>query len=517
MATKFHSRERRKSLYDPSYGLFRTHQFDPDATGLVTGDIFPDRTKAVTFAVTVKRTDATPTGIVLEFGDATTGLAIWFAEDDGKIYAAAGDGALDDGVTLDGIAPPDSQIIRIVFAVIPASGKARLWLNGQLVAAGEAAGGELPNGWAAAADGAIGAVDGAVTTRVPVADRITLDEAAIVSPVNAFHNQRPRQFFEASLRTAITLTTLSLTATGTDTLTPQFDFSSGTVVAYKNGDYHSTITTGVAGSIAVVLGDIVQYVASDWNTVTVIDMQGDSVSGDISGWTLPSSLTDLLLLNTSVSGNVSGWILPSSLVNLYLYNTSISGDISSWVFPSSLVNLYLRNTTVSGDISSWVLPSSLEILRLDSTSVSGDISGWTLPSSSVDLRLYITSVSGDISSWALPSSLVNLLLYNTNVSGDISGWTLPSSLANLLLQVTSVDYASGGSLTGITSSLVQIDLDDCAFSQTEVDAVLGDCVASTISGKTLEVAGSNSAPSVFGEADKTTLVGNGWTVTTTAP
>lgn len=198
MANKFHARERRKSLYDPSYELFRTHQFTPDATGLVTGDIFPDRTKAVTFAVTTKRTDTTPTGIILEFGNATTGLAIWFAVADGKIYAAAGDAVADDGVTLEGTAPPEDQIIRIVFSVMPSSGKARLWLSGQLVAADEAAGGEFPNGWSAPADGAIGAVDTTVTTRVPVADRVTLANASIISPVNVFHDQRPRQFFEVA-------------------------------------------------------------------------------------------------------------------------------------------------------------------------------------------------------------------------------------------------------------------------------------------------------------------------------
>lgn len=198
MAFKFNNRERRKSLYDPVYELFRTHQFAYNAVGILTGTVFPVRSQAITVAVTIKRTAASPTGIIMEFGSATTGLAIWFAVADGKIYAAAGDAAAADGVTLAGLAPPQDQIIRIVFSVIPESGKARLWLNGQLVAHGVSTNGDMPNGWSDGGNGAIGAVDGTVTTRVPVADRVTLANAVILSPANAFHNQRPRQFFEVA-------------------------------------------------------------------------------------------------------------------------------------------------------------------------------------------------------------------------------------------------------------------------------------------------------------------------------
>lgn len=221
--------KRRKSLYDPTYKLFRTHDFAADETNIATGTVFPDRTKPITVAVTVKRTNTTPSGIILELGSATTGLAIWFAAADSKVYAAAGDATppggagtgaaifkdgdtvwkdgdviwVDrqavgyNGLTLEGIAPPQGQIVRIVFSVIPASGKARLWMNGKLVAHGSA-GDTLPNGWSDGSDGEVGGVDTDVTTRVPVADRITLAQAVILSPVTMFHNQRPRQFFEVA-------------------------------------------------------------------------------------------------------------------------------------------------------------------------------------------------------------------------------------------------------------------------------------------------------------------------------
>lgn len=226
MANKFHARERRKSLYDPSFELFRTHQFAPDATGILTGTVFPDRMKPITVAVTVNRTGASPQGVILEFGSSTTGLALWFSGADDKLYAAAGDGVvlasdtiwidgdiywtdgdivwlgspeyIEDGLTLEGDEPPQGQILRIVFSVIPGAGKARLWANGALVAHGQESGGFIANGWSDAEVGAVGQVSGSATSRIPEADRITLADAVILSPVNAFHNQRPRQFFEVA-------------------------------------------------------------------------------------------------------------------------------------------------------------------------------------------------------------------------------------------------------------------------------------------------------------------------------
>lgn len=223
MSRLSNARNRRKSLYDPTYKLFRTHTFAIGATNIATGDVFPDREKPITIDITVKRTGASPQGVIAEFGSSTTGLALWFSGTDQKIHAAAGDGLIliadvdwvdgditwtdgdvtwfdstgsdVDGITLEGTEPPETQIVRIVFSVIPTISKARLWINGKLVAHGEFAG-AFPNGWSDTEVGAVGDISGSATSRIPVADRITLADAAVLSPLSAFHNQRPRQFFE---------------------------------------------------------------------------------------------------------------------------------------------------------------------------------------------------------------------------------------------------------------------------------------------------------------------------------
>jgi hypothetical protein len=216
-------------LYDPTFELHRTHQFPIGTTGIATGTVFPDRTKALTVSVTVKRTGADPAGLIFELGSSSVGLAIWFQGSDDKIHAAAGSpvaapafdvewtdtvdtlwtdtadtfwqdligGTGYDGVTCIGPAPPQGQIVRIVFSVIPSSGKGRLWINGKLEAHDDALA-AFPSGWADTGDGAVGEVDGTVITRVAVGDRITLTGAAVISPVNVYQNQRPRQFFEVA-------------------------------------------------------------------------------------------------------------------------------------------------------------------------------------------------------------------------------------------------------------------------------------------------------------------------------
>jgi len=288
--------------------------------------------------------------------------------------------------------------------------------------------------------------------------------------------------------------TLRLTATATGNLTPKFVFSRGVCEVYINGVYSSSITSNVEATIAVINGDSVEYRFTDWQSVTTIDTHSDKVSGDISGWVLPSTLQYLSVYSTSVSGDISGWVLPSTLQYLYVYSTSVSGDISGWTLPSSLATLAVNSTSVSGDISGWTLPSSLATLSVSTTSVSGDISGWTLP-----------------------STLVSFYVSATSVSGDISGWVLPSSLVILYVNNTSVTYGTGNAFDGITSSLTKIDFDNCSLLWNDVDRVLQDCVDSGVTGKTLDLAGTNAAPSAAGEANKTTLVtGRSWTVSTTA-
>ena len=116
-------------------------------------------------------------------------------------------------------------------------------------------------------------------------------------------------------------------ATGVATVTPLFTFS-GTIKVYVEDEYVKDLTTDVEDSIALTVGEKLEYVCSDWDSITKIDIRDDKVSGDISGWVLPAGLVNFSVHTTGVSGDISGWVLPSTLVSFYVYSTKISYDSS---------------------------------------------------------------------------------------------------------------------------------------------------------------------------------------------
>lgn len=191
--TRHNAYRRRLSHLDPASGLFCTHQFAHDATAIDVASGFPDRAKPVTVSTIIHITNATPAGVILELGSAVTGLALWIAAADRRLYGAAGDAAADDGLTVTGPVCQNGQHLRITFAVVPGAGKGRLWVNGMLVGIAYSTNKPLPNGWSSDGAGAVGQVDTDITTRVALGDRIQLAGASIVAPVNVYHNQTPRE------------------------------------------------------------------------------------------------------------------------------------------------------------------------------------------------------------------------------------------------------------------------------------------------------------------------------------
>ena len=189
----FHSRERRKSHLDPALGLFQTHSFGTSDTAIDTGVRFPVRSRPITFSVDVRRSGS-PNGIVLELGDSTTGLALWL--DGATVGFTAGDAAGDQGVlaTADNVLMADGQLAKFTFGVVPGSGVIALWNRSSLIAYAQSAAMSMNNGWASSALGAIGEINGTVTTRVPLGQRQPLTGASIAKGVRSFQGQVPRQF-----------------------------------------------------------------------------------------------------------------------------------------------------------------------------------------------------------------------------------------------------------------------------------------------------------------------------------
>lgn len=194
-------RKHRRALVDPTLGMF-CHRTIPDATTVVgTGYLDVLRAKVMTFAIAVVKTATASDGIVYEFGNPTGGLALWF-EQDGimRFCAGRGTGAPTQGVTMQVMNPPVGRRMRVVAAVNPGDGKARVWVDGDLKAAAQASAGNMGGGWT---DNANGRVNGAAgpgapnntSDRIPTASRIALANVSIIAPLKLYHNQLPRTFY----------------------------------------------------------------------------------------------------------------------------------------------------------------------------------------------------------------------------------------------------------------------------------------------------------------------------------
>ena len=123
-------------------------------------------------------------------------------------------------------------------------------------------------------------------------------------------------------------------------------------------------------------------------------------------------------------------------------------------------------------------------------------------------------ISGDIADLSGLTSLTVLYLYSTSVSGDIADLSGLTSLTALYLYSTSIDTYTQGTLPDWDACEIQIQA--LGLSEAEVDDFLCDLnAASSASTKTLNISGSNSAPSATGLACETSLEGKGWTVTVT--
>ncbi len=181
---------------------------------------------------------------------------------------------------------------------------------------------------------------------------------------------------------------------------PRVDFPAGYSPYWDfNGQIYPA-TSGAAIS-APAVGGMQRAVLKGvpLSALTRLDANSTGLVGDITNLRPDRfrAMQYLYLYLTSVSGDISGWVLPSTMRNLYLASTSVSGDISGWVLPSSMRILYLASTSVSGDISGWVLPSSMRILYLASTSVRVLATFAGVGTGMQDFRIYSCSLpAGDV-------------------------------------------------------------------------------------------------------------------------
>ena len=317
--------------------------------------------------------------------------------------------------------------------------------------------------------------------------------------------------------------TITGTAKGDDTLTPEFTFPSGTIEVEVGGVHHSDLSTGVAGSIIVTTGQKVEYICSDWDAITGIELQNDKFNCDVGAWTLPTALTVLNLgssFTTGFSGDIGSWVLPANLEYFDLSYTKMIGTVTDWVLPSTLVCFKIGVSSITVNMTNWDLSNcpNLETFYANvNSNISGDLSNWEFPNSFETLYLHApSSISCSIANWDFSTTALKRLAIGTGgLSGDISRWILPASCVDIWFNNSAIDYDStGGCLKDIISESIDINWDNAGLTYTQVDNILADLVTSGVANGEVKLDGTNSGPSSAGTASKNTLEADGWTVQT---
>lgn len=220
------------------------------------------------------------------------------------------------------------------------------------------------------------------------------------------------------------------------------------------------------------------------DSLSVVDFQGQGVSGDI------SALENL------------------SILQLYLDSKNITGDIKSIGKISTLNTFELRGSSVTGDISALANLKNLTKFSNYGTVLYGNISAFSGLSKLTSFELFASAlnrITGDIGTLSNLPQLNKIDITYSNITGDVAN--MPSSFSLLAL------HSNTGTLTWSSrpSSANIISLKD-GIRFNNIDKMLQDqanCQVPSISTKIIDVLGTRTSAS---DAAVTTLQQKGYTV-----
>lgn len=177
-----------------------------------------------------------------------------------------------------------------------------------------------------------------------------------------------------------------------------------------------------------------------------------TVKGEFDNWTFNSGLTHFYLY-TPICGDMTTWDISNTNITTfnvcgYNYNQNVSGDMSAWVLPDTLTTFnlgYLGNvTSIPTDYSNTSL-SYLNIYQLPK--LSGDVTTFMFPTgTTISFSVYYTSLSGNLENFTrITTGATSLNLQNNCFTGNLSGITLSPNVNYV--------YFSNNYLTGKVNDL----------------------------------------------------------------
>jgi len=190
------------------------------------------------------------------------------------------------------------------------------------------------------------------------------------------------------------------------------DWGDGTEDSYagnNDSDVDVTHTYAGAGSYDIKFKD-------DYLSLTDLRCDYNSLTGDISSWSVLTGITYINCNNNLLTGDISGWSALTNLTELYCYANSLTGDVSSWSALTELTILYCQNNSLTGDVSSWSALTNLAFLRGYNNSLDFDsVTSWAALDLGTNCQLQDNSMSSTQVDNAL-NSFANGPFLNTTIN-----------------------------------------------------------------------------------------------------
>lgn len=216
-----------------------------------------------------------------------------------------------------------------------------------------------------------------------------------------------------------------------------------------------------------------------------IDIFNIAMSGDLNYITEFQHITQV-----KSYGDITNWTMPSSMVFFNIQSTSFTGDVTDWVLPSTMTTLSIRTTALTGNITNWVMPVIMTIFNISTTNIYG-----VAPQISVNAteamiyRAYLTYITGiNTSNFRKAMTEYNIHdVYSTIYSSDVDQffkdaadfYEINAPTANCLFNLKGTNigiptdgalnadivrlkqyYVNAGKLATVTISSLQLETDD---------------------------------------------------------
>ena len=238
-----------------------------------------------------------------------------------------------------------------------------------------------------------------------------------------------------------------------------------------------TFNTGLTRFYTIssyLCGDISNWDFSENTSLSMLFIQNynytySQITGDLSGWSLPSPLNQVCFYGVGASCLPEDWS-GTNLNNFGLYQVcGVTNDINNMIFPDNISQVNMNYTTMGGSLETYTFPTGITSIYYSRSCFTGNLSGITLPPNASQVYFCYNDLSGELSDLVRPSTISSL-----DVSGN-SGVTFNLSSTFDTCNITQLCVSNISGITGSFNNLtVGSSLNRFSACSTPICASLND-------------------------------------------